>query len=280
MGCRSLEIKQLKYNIFGNIIMQNIKQHKQEILDWLEKYKNDTKCNGVVIGISGGKDSTTVAMLAKKVWGNNVVGVLMPNGDQADIQDSFDVVHGLNMQHLTVNIGSIYKLICHTIDVSVTVAPYLSETKAKLPHVSEKAQTNIPPRIRMIALYAIAQTLGYRVIGTGNASEQYIGWTTKWGDGACDLNPIQHLTCTEVVELGKLLAKEFGLDESFIVKQPSDGLTGKSDEDNFGFTYEQLDKWICNDTTDIPEEVKAKIEKMHAASRHKFGFPCGINIPY
>ncbi len=256
--------------------MFNAKQEIDNIISWLVNYKESTDCKGVVLGISGGKDSTTVAMLAKKVWGDNVIGVLMPNGDQLDIQDSLDVVHGLDIQHLTVNIGSVYNLICHTIDVSATVAPFLSEAKTKLPHVSKKAQTNISPRVRMIVLYAIAQTLGYRVIGTGNASEQYIGWTTKWGDSACDLNPIQHLTCTEVVELGKLLIEEFGLDEAFIVKQPSDGLTGKSDEDNFGFTYEELDKWIRNSAA-IPEETKAKIEKMHAASRHKFRLPYGIN---
>ena len=156
-----------------------------------------------------------------------------------------------------MNIGSITGQLIHTINSSV---PFTN--------VSQKAITNIPPRVRMATLYAIAQSLGYRVIGTGNASEAYIGWTTKWGDSAYDLNPIYHLTCSEVVEIGKELAAEFGLDQKYVTKSPSDGLTGMTDEDNFGFTYEYLDGVIRGEV-----ESTEAISLLHAMSAHKRAMP-------
>ena len=128
----------------------------------------------------------------------------------------------------------------------------------------------------MTVLYAIAQSLGYRVIGTGNASEAYVGWTTKWGDGAYDFNPIAHLTCTEVMALGELLADQFGLDKKYVVKTPSDGLCGKTDEDSFGFTYVALDDYISGDMTNIDYETVRKIEQMHQASEHKRNMPATL----
>lgn len=228
-----------------------------EILNWLEEYKNATNCKGVVLGISGGKDSTVVAMLAKKVWGNNVVGVMMPDGGQVDLNDSIAICNTLEIQSALVNIGSITGQLIHTINSSV---PFTN--------LSQKAITNIPPRIRMTTLYAIAQSLGYRVIGTGNASEAYIGWTTKWGDSAYDLNPIYHLTCSEVVEIGKELAAEFRLDQKYVTKSPSDGLTGTTDEDNFGFTYEYLDGVIRGEV-----ESTDAIRILHTMSAHKRAMP-------
>lgn len=228
-----------------------------QIIKWLEEYRDNTQCRGVVLGISGGKDSTTVAMLSKKVWGDNVVGIMMPDGGQVDLDDSVAICSSLNLRHALVDIGGAVTHILHSINASV---PFVD--------VSQKAITNIPPRVRMATLYAIAQTLGYRVIGTGNASEAYIGWTTKWGDSAYDLNPIAGLTCGEVIEVGLELAKEFGLDAKYIVKKPSDGLTGRSDEDNFGFTYRELDDFIKGV---MPEsvEVERRILAMHDASDHK-----------
>lgn len=228
-----------------------------QIIKWLEEYRDNTQCRGVVLGISGGKDSTTVAMLAKKVWGDNVVGIMMPDGGQVDLDDSVAICSSLNLRHALVNIGGAVTQILHSINASV---PFVD--------VNQKAITNIPPRVRMTTLYAIAQTLGYRVIGTGNASEAYIGWTTKWGDSAYDLNPIAGLTCGEVVEVGLDLAQEFGLDEKYIVKQPSDGLTGMSDEDNFGFTYAELDDFI-NGIKPVSPDTYKKIVAMHAKTAHK-----------
>lgn len=232
-----------------------------DIIGWLEEYRVKTNCRGVVLGISGGKDSTTVAMLAKKVWGDSVVGIMMPDGGQVDLDDSVAICSALKLRHALVNVGGTVTQILHSINASV---PFVD--------VNQKAITNIAPRVRMTTLYAIAQTLGYRVIGTGNASEAYVGWTTKFGDSACDINPIYHLTCSEVVSVGIELAKEFGLDERFIVKPPSDGLTGMTDEDNFGFTYDQLDRVINGDTS-VPIEVVDRICEMHNQTQHKRRMP-------
>lgn len=210
-------------------------QKLQQVIDWMTKFKEDNKVKGVVLGLSGGKDSTVVAMLAKKVYGENVIAVLMPNGEQKDINDSLDIVKKLKLKHTIVNIGP-------TFDGLVLEIERLDKENPIT--VTAKSKTNIAPRLRMAALYGIAQSVGYLVIGTGNKSESMIGWTTKFGDSACDFNPIGHLVCTEVIEIGIELAKELGLPEKFIVKKPADGLTSKTDEDNFGFTYKELDDYL------------------------------------
>ena len=198
------------------------------VIDWLKNFKQKNNVKGVVLGLSGGKDSTTVAMLSKKVWGDNVLAVLMPNGEQKDISDSLDIAQTLGLNYKIINIGNIYNEIVN------------------LTEPTEKSKTNIPPRVRMTVLYAIAQNLGYLVIGTGNLSESFIGWTTKFGDSACDFNPIGNCTCSEVIAIGKELAEVYGLPLKYIEKTPADGLTGKSDEDNFGFTYKEVDEYIRN----------------------------------
>lgn len=242
-----------------------------QVLEFLENYKKKTNCRGVVIGISGGKDSTVVAMLAKKVWGDKVLGVLMPNGEQKDIKDSLQVVNTLGISYKIVNIGEAYNALLSAISASDNSL-----------EITNKAKTNIPPRLRMTTLYAIGQSLGYRVIGTGNASEAFLGWFTKFGDGAYDFNPIADLTCTEVIELGLELAEEFALDSRLIAKAPADGLTGHSDEDNFGFTYKALDSYIKfhvhgdGELLATPEECEA-IRLMHVLSEHKRRLPVTIN---
>lgn len=222
------------------------------VIDWLKNFKQKNKIKGVVLGLSGGKDSTTVAMLAKKVWGKDVIAVLMPNGEQKDISDSLEIAKTLELDYRIVNIEDIYDKIVN------------------LTEPSEKSKTNIPPRIRMTILYAIAQTMGYLVIGTGNLSESFIGWTTKYGDSACDFNPIGNCTCTEVIEIGKELAEVYNLPLKFIEKTPADGLTGKSDEENFGFTYKEVDEYIRQ------RKVGPNIDKivdMNTKSHHKRHMP-------
>lgn len=245
----------------------------KEILNWLEQYKEATHCRGVVLGISGGKDSTVVAMLAKKVWGDNVLGVLMPNHNQSDLDDSLKIVETLGINFKVVNIGKVYDSLLEVVEDEGSGSDYCN---GKVFNISRKSLTNIPPRIRMTILYAIAQTLGYRVIGTGNASEAYIGWTTKWGDSAYDFNPIAHLTCTEVMALGDLLADEFGLNKKYVTKTPSDGLCGKTDEDSFGFTYATLDGYISGGMSNTDYETALKIEQMHQASEHKRNMPATL----
>ena len=255
--------------------MFDAQKEKNRIVSWLEDYRDNKGCKGVVFGVSGGKDSTVVSMLSKKVWGDNALGILMPNGVQADIADSLEIVKAVGVNYRVVNIGEVYNSFVNVIENK-------TDGEVNIIGISEKSKTNIPPRIRMTVLYAVAQSLGYMVIGTGNRSEGYIGWTTKFGDNANDFNPIAHLTCTEVIALGHSLADEFGLDKKFVIKTPTDGLTGKSDEANFGFTYRQLDEYIkfkdehpSGDglPENFPQEVARKISAMHLSSEHKRNTP-------
>ena len=224
------------------------------IIDWMSDFKTKNNVTGVVLGLSGGKDSTVVAMLAKKVFGENVIAVSMPNGDQKDINDVRGIISSLKLNAITVNIKNIFNQLIDDTCVNI----------------SEKAKTNIAPRIRMTVLYGIAQTHGYLVIGTGNKSEAMIGWTTKFGDSACDFNPIGHLICREVIEIGKELAEEFGLDIDYIIKKPADGLTGKTDEDNLGFTYKELDDYLLYG---IEGPNINKIKNMITWAEHKRQMP-------
>ena len=255
-----------------------------KLIRGIRYYCDTTNCKGFVIGCSGGKDSTVVAkLLVDAIGADKVLGVLMPNGEQHDIKDSIKVCELLGINYHTVNIYGIYNSL-----LSAIHEPQTSQTKmimypngTFLPEtdpadrvattnngfqfqISPKARTNISPRLRMTVLYAIAQSIGYRVCGTGNKSEHYIGWFTKWGDGACDFNPIAHLTCTEVVELGHYL----GLPAELVDKTPADGLTGKSDEDNFGFTYKELDTFLTEPNV-ISTHNSDEFIEMHKNSQHK-----------
>ena len=257
-----------------------MKETYNEIITFLKDYHKNTNCKGYVLGISGGKDSTVVAkLLVDAVGKENVLGVLMPNGKQSDLDDSKEICRILDIDYIKVNIVDSYEAIISQIERfggSKFPGDYFSgiTNKGKSIIISDKARTNIAPRLRMITLYAIAQSIGYRVAGTGNASEQFIGWFTKWGDGACDINPIAHISCEDVIKLGKYME----LPEYLVDKTPTDGLTGKSDEDNFGFRYFDIDsillalKVLPNYKGYIlaDHEVDSKIKEMHRNSRHKF----------
>lgn len=252
----------------------------KDIIKFLTDYKN-SGCRGVVLGLSGGKDSTVVAMLAKKVWKDNVLAILMPNGDQKDISDSIEIAKQIGLEYKIVNIETIYNNLIHVVENQIADVPktlkdggtvFERDYIQNCPTITAKAKTNIPPRIRMTILYAVAQTKGYRVLGTGNLSESYIGWCTKWGDTAHDINPIAHLTCTEVVEIGRALAKDFNLDIRYVEKKPADGLSGKSDEENFGFSYVVLDNYIRKSAA-TSNDIADKIESMHVGTQHKRELP-------
>lgn len=253
---------------------------KNEIVNWIKEYAKASNLRGVVLGISGGKDSAVVAALCCEALGkHNVFGVLMPNNVQSDISDSIAVVDFLGIKNVTVNIGETYNSLVNTINGAMVHNVFEPDTTNKPVHdfLNDKTKTNIPPRLRMTILYAVAQELGYRVAGTGNRSEAYVGWFTKWGDGAHDFNPIAHLTTEQVINVGL----ELGLPEHLVKKTPADGLTGKSDEDNLGFTYKKLNDFILkseikstyvgdNDEESIDDVVvKLKIEKLHKISAHK-----------
>ncbi len=221
----------------------------QWIRDWFEM--NGKGCKAV-IGISGGKDSSVVAALCTEALGaENVFGVMMPNGEQFDIDVSKALVEHLGIDSVVFNIKGAY-------DGVVT------ELMEHFDHFSDQAKTNLPPRLRMAVLYAVSQNINGRVANTCNLSEDWVGYNTKYGDGAGDFSPLSKLTVQEVKAVGRAL----GLPSMFVDKVPIDGLQAKTDEDNLGFTYAVLDRYIregiCED-----EQIRAKIDQKHAANLFK-----------
>ena len=218
------------------------------IQDWFEK--NGKGCN-VIIGISGGKDSSVVAALCCKALGKErVFGVLMPDGEQCDIDYSHDLCEFLEIDNIVV-------------DIHPAVAGVYESLGGRV-EISEQSKINLPPRIRMTTLYAISQSKNGRVANTCNLSEDWVGYSTRYGDSAGDFGPISRFTVAEVKEMGRYL----GLPEKFIEKAPSDGLSGKTDEDKLGFTYAMLDKYIREGVID-DEEKKEKIDRLHVINKFK-----------
>lgn len=249
--------------------MFNAKKIKDEIVQWIRKWfkENGPGCNAV-IGISGGKDSTVVAALCVEALGKDrVIGVLMPNGVQNDINKSYEVVKHLKIRYIEANI---YDAVCEVMDsIQYGIHDGHRRTRDTFP-LSEQTRINLPPRIRMVTLYAIAQTLNGRVSNNCNYSEDWVGYSTRWGDSVGDFAPIADLTVSEV----KAIGYELGLPADLIEKVPSDGLCGKTDEDNLGFSYEVLDRYIRTGVCDDPD-VKAKIDALHEKNRFKMRpIPC------
>lgn len=230
------------------------------IRDWFDK--NGKGCNAI-IGISGGKDSTAVAALCAKALGKDrVIGVMLPDGEQKDIEDSKEVIKHLGIHGLTYNINE-------TTNTMFDGMKSLQELAYKLGFMdvpSTQSRENLPPRIRMSALYMIAQTFNGRVSNNCNLSENWIGYSTIYGDTAGDFSPISCFTVSEVIAIGRVI----GIPERFLVKPPADGLSGVTDEEKIGFPYAVLDKYIR--TGDIDNMfVKDRIDEMHRknAFKHK-----------
>ena len=225
---------------------------KNECVEWIRDFfeKNGKDCNAV-LGISGGKDSSVAAALCVKALGKDrVVGVLMPQGEQPDIDCSRMLVDFLGIENYTINIGD-------------TVSALTAEISDKLTF-TEQAKINTPSRIRMTTLYAVAACIGGRVVNTCNLSEDWVGYSTKFGDSAGDFSPLSDLTVTEILQVGDAL----GLPYELVHKVPIDGLCGRTDEDNLGFTYAVLDRYIRTGEID-DEETKALIDRKHKANLFK-----------
>lgn len=231
----------------------NAKKVTESCINWIKNWfeHNGKNCNAV-IGISGGKDSTVVAALCVKALGRDrVIGVLMPNGIQPDIDYSKEVVDFLGIKSHLVNI--------HNCIESLKLSLPFSDAE-----LSRQTIENIPPRIRMTTLYAISQSLNGRVSNNCNLSEDWVGYSTKHGDAAGDFSPLANLTVTEIRQIGRIL----GIPNKLVDKTPSDGLCGKTDEDNLGFTYDVLDRYIR--TGEIEDkEFKKKIDMMHKQNLFK-----------
>lgn len=231
----------------------NSKATKGKLITWIRNWfeENGKGCNAI-IGISGGKDSSICAALCVEALGRDrVIGVLMPNLKQDDIDDSYQLVNYLGIKNFTI-------------PISVAVAGIHNQLEHCGIEVSSQTTINLPPRIRMVTLYAIAQSMNGRVINTCNLSEDYIGYSTRYGDSVGDVSLLGKLTVQEVKALGRAL----GLPDNLVDKVPSDGLCQKTDEDNLGFTYEVLDRYIrdgiCEDA-----DTKARIDYMHEKNKFK-----------
>lgn len=228
------------------------------VRDWFSV--NGPGCNAV-IGISGGKDSSVAAAVCVEALGaDRVIGVLMPNGVQHDIDVARAVVAHLGIRSFEVNIKTAFDAI-------------YGEVSAAVGTVSEQTRVNIAPRIRMTTLYAVSQSNNGRVVNTCNLSEDWVGYSTRYGDSVGDFSPLSNLTVQETKAVGRYL----GLPAEFVDKVPIDGLCGKTDEDNLGFTYAVLDRYIrtgeCED-----EAVRAEIDRRHKANKFKlYMFP---SFPY
>ena len=225
---------------------------KNDCVEWIRDFfaKNGPDCNAV-LGISGGKDSSVAAALCVEALGaDRVIGVLMPCGEQADIDCSLKLVNHLGIRHYIVNIKD-------------AVEGLKAAMPADLP-LSTQSITNLPPRIRMATVYAVSQSVNGRVCNTCNLSEDWVGYSTRYGDSVGDFSPMSRLTVGEVKEIGHLL----GLPYELVEKTPIDGLCGKTDEDNLGFTYAMLDRYIRTGEIDDPV-AKERIDRLHRMNQFK-----------
>ena len=224
------------------------------VVEWIKTYVKNSGAKGVVIGNSGGKDSAVVIALCVKALGKeNVLTVAMPcSSTPQDLEDAKLVADTFGIKMLTVDLSSVYENLCLEIESTITN------------EIPSEVSINIRPRLRMITLYAIAQQHSLLVAGTGNACEQFIGYTTKWGDNASDFNQIAEFTVSEVLEIGKIL----GVPDKIINKAPNDGLGLGSDEEKLGVTYKEIEEYVTTGKTSNKTSMK-KIEKMHKQSAHK-----------
>ena len=244
----------------------NAKETTEKAAQWIREFfeKNGKNCNAV-IGISGGKDSSICAALCVEALGKErVIGVLMPNGEQNDIDMARLLVNHLDIKAVEVNINEAYKGVLNGLENAKPV------NRFKLDGLSNQTIVNLPPRLRMAVLYAVSQSCNGRVANTCNLSEDWVGYSTRYGDSAGDFSPLARLTVAEVKEMGRFL----GLPEILVDKAPSDGLCGKTDEDNLGFTYAVLDRYIRTGVCENPE-TKALIDDKHIKNKFKLELmPC------
>lgn len=230
--------------------MFNAVKQKNDAVNWIRDFFNHNgKDSPAVVGISGGKDSSVVAALCVEALGRDrVIGVLMPCGEQSDIDMALLLVNHLGIKYHVVNIKSAVEGLKSAIDIEL----------------SRQSVINLPPRIRMATLYAVSQSYNGRVANTCNLSEDWVGYSTRYGDSVGDFSPLSRFTVAEVKEIGRVI----GLPDVLVDKTPIDGLSGKSDEENLGFTYKELDRYIR--TGEIEDsEKKVKIDHLHVMNQFK-----------
>ena len=238
--------------------MFNAEKIKNDCVNWIRDFfeANGKGCNAV-LGISGGKDSSVAAALCVEALGRDrVIGVLMPRGEQHDIDCAYKLVNHLGIKHYEINIKDAFDGIMSAMPKELAI--------------TEQSVNNLSPRLRMATVYAVSQSVNGRVVNTCNLSEDWVGYSTRYGDSVGDFSPLSRLTVQEVKQIGHVL----GLPEDLVEKTPIDGLCGKTDEDNLGFTYAVLDRYIRTGEID-DEETKALIDRKHKANLFKLELmPC------
>lgn len=235
---------------------------KNQCVEWIRTFfrENGPDCNAIV-GISGGKDSAVVAALCVEALGKDrVIGVLMPNGEQKDIDDAKLLVKHLDIKHFIINVED-------------SVNGILNQMKKSNIDITEQTIINLPPRIRMSTLYAISQSHNGRVANNCNLSEDWVGYSTRYGDSVGDFSPLSNLTVTEVKEIGSVL----NLPATLIDKVPNDGLSNQSDEEKLGFSYEVLDRYIREGVID-DVSIKNRIDQLHKTNEFKLKLMPSFNF--
>ncbi len=239
--------------------MNDMSRVADEITTWLRTYAQNSGAEGYVVGLSGGIDSAVTAALCQRAMGDGVLGVLMPcNSAPEDSEMAHLVADALHLKTVTVDL----------------TAPYEALLVALPPGVTDMAQANIKPRLRMATLYALGQTRGYLVAGTGNKSELQIGYFTKYGDGGVDLEPLGKLYKWQV----RLLARYLGVPQPIIERPPTAGLwAGQTDEAEMGLTYDDLDRSLAaieaHEISDLDPTLLNRVQHMIATSAHKRAMP-------
>ena len=236
-------------------MIKNVEKEVEGITRWIKEFLDSTNAKGVVVGNSGGKDSAVViGLLSLCLFREQILTVALPcESKDGDLEDAKLVADTFDVPFVKVDVTKAYE----------DLRDELAKVNNLDMEVKKETDINIKPRLRMTTLYHLAQGLGFLVVGTGNKSESFVGYFTKWGDGGYDFNPIANYTVTEVYELAKYL----NVPDKIINKAPSDGLSGATDEDRLGVTYAQIDEYIENGKTDQTAE-KIILEK-HQKNLHK-----------
>ncbi len=232
---------------------------EQKISSWIKQKIHESGSKGIAVGLSGGIDSSVIAVLSKKAAGENVIGVIMPcHSNPKDTEHAKLLANKFGIKTETVDLLPVYEKMLSSIP----------EKESKI------AKANLKARLRMATLYYIANAHNYLVAGTGNKTEIMIGYFTKYGDGGIDMEPIGDLYKTEV----RKLAKDLEIPDEIIDKPPSAGLwEGQTDEDEMGITYEELDNILeaieKDETEKIDKEKLEKVKEMIQKSEHKRHVP-------
>ena len=239
---------------------------RDSLVNELRKLAETRGFSKVVVGISGGKDSTvTAAICARALGADHVYGVMMPDGEQKDIADSIRVCEALGIHRRTVNIGKMHAALKEVTDQNT---PSAADGEFVIPQ-NRESDINVGPRLRMTTLRYIAQALGAWLAGTGNLSEATVGYCTKDGDTSCDFAMLGALTSVEVVEVGLTMPE---IPRELVTKTPTDGLSGYSDEERRGVSYADIHRYIREGSCGNPETDEI-IRKKERANLHKRRMP-------